>query len=257
MSTPITSYYAVCLFGLELTQPHPEVIRLQQLSMERAVLTEQNIEKGILLNIEPNRENCCDWRLVSCYDGIVKTFVLQHEFSFGVGWLPHTVEYLHVVNAILDSALALERFPRNLRYCWLNNIKALNFDDQSSIESLNFAYLPPNLEEFFLVTLSYHFGTIYVPSLPKSLRMCAVWGIRLSSVMIASEKIPQSLEKMRFSGFKMKVQSIDTKKLDKRVQGVSENWAVARVLWMSAKGQYSLGQGLENKCARVQKAAVA
>ena len=62
---------------------------------------------------------------------------------------------------------------------------------------------------------------------------------------------------MRLRGYKMKAQSIDTKKVDKRVQGVIENWVVARVLWMRAKGQYSLGQGLEIKRAKVQKAAVA
>ena len=234
-------------------QERAEIFRLQQVSMERAILSDQNISEGILTNIRPNECDCCQWRFVSCTESIVTTFVLRLGFTFGMQWLPQTVAFLHTESVFLDAALDLSHLPRNLRYCYLSNLQVANFDDTSATATLNFSNLPPDLEEFLLVTESILFGRIYIPNLPQNLRVCFVWGEKLKTVLVANSALPASLEWLFVSGHKAKVRCIDERYVDSRVYCRNLQWMAARGLGESSKKMLPLGRNAANMCGQIEK----
>ena len=201
----------------------------QQVSVERALLTDKNIQSNImryLLRDDGDRNNCCLWRTCRCTDGLLKTFVLTkplpyaddiYAYDLNTSWLPHSLEFLHVTNAEFPNRFSISTLPRSLRYCYLHGTRHADLRFRRALTVLDLSQLPQKIEELDLRPIDALFGTVYVPDLPRSMRICLIRIYSVWEVYVANDGLPESLEIALFTGGKVKLWSTTPGKLDKRI----------------------------------------
>ena len=177
-----------------------------------------------------DRENCCGWKGISCFDGIVRGVSIDapnqeriadmhvQAYYMSLHWLPNTITYLEVTKAELAQKFRIRSLPRDLRICNLNGMMVGDPFDATPLAVTNFGDLPKNLETFNLHAYDGFFGTICIPSLPQTLRKCCIQSKFLSRVILQNSALPGGLQSIEFSGRNIKFINVDGQKRDKRVK---------------------------------------
>ena len=202
---------------------------MQQVSMERALLTDQNTHDDIMahfIGVGSREEDCCSWRGVECIDGTLSALVLTYQLPKGyspvpwevtLAWLPHSLEFIHMDAVKFTDTLAIEDLPRGLRYLRMHKMQP---STRAKFNTLNFAALPQRIEEISLQNDGHPvYGFVDARVLPPTLTYCLINNYMfLRAIYVTSESLPACLKAFYYQGKKAKVVSTDGQELDKRYQ---------------------------------------
>ena len=202
---------------------------MQQVSMERALLTDQNTQDDIMahfMGAGSREEDCCSWRGVECVDGTLSALVLTYQlpkryvpvpWELTLAWLPHSIEFMHMDAVKLTDTLAIEDLPRGLRYLRMHKMQP---STRAKLNTLNFAALPQRIEEISLQNDAQPvYGFVDARVLPETLTYCLLQNFTfLRAIYVTSASLPPGLKGFYYRGKSTKVVSTDGLSLDKRIQ---------------------------------------
>ena len=174
-----------------------------------------------LLTEISTKEDCCSWRGVECTNTEVTSFVLTHhtlghfKWHIGIGWLPSSLRYAYIKYVVFSDPFSIVSLPRGLRFLHIH-YGSTALVTQSDI--LNLSQLPPKMEEILLHIRDGFCGTVYIPSLPESLKLCALISADIRVAYIDNRGLPKGLKRITLTDETVKTYSTDGRKMDKRVR---------------------------------------
>ena len=177
-------------------------------------------------NGDPKHSDACLWMGVTCENEIVRriewgdnapmSFRWSDEFleapnSFRIEFVPPTVVHLDMNGLYINAEFETRALPREL--------VDLELIQCGLMGTVNCQTLPLNLRSMMCQTNQLQ-GTILLSGLPRGLKQLSLAGNPLQKVFVDNSDLPEAFEWGVFSSGdkKVKIASLDGKKVDKRVR---------------------------------------
>ena len=140
----------------------------------------------------------CTWRQIECTDGIVTSMWASREAAQSgrpneimIPWLPPTMRCIHLHSTRVSRLWQNPCLPRDLRYLFLEFCD----DVESSVEQIDFSFLPMRMQEFILIDSNVH-AVIRLDGLPETMRFVYLrqYHTFVHGIIVDYKNLPRGLE---------------------------------------------------------------